>query len=82
VIAAQQIIANDFICSRPFGAVRFRIVPIFVDDARNRLRVQVALRGKITIKTSARQSGFGHHIVNRHGIKTVAIEQTAGAQKD
>jgi hypothetical protein len=82
VIATQQIVTNDFICSRPLGAVRFRILPILVDDARYRLRVQVAFRGKLTIKTSARQSGFGHHIVNRHGIKTVAIEQTAGAQKD
>jgi len=53
-----------------------------MDYARDRLRVQIAFRCEVTVKTSARQSGLGHDIVDRHGVKTVAVEQSACALKD
>jgi hypothetical protein len=46
------------------------------------LGVQIALRREVTIKASAREPGFGHDIVNRHGVEAVAVEQPAGALKD
>jgi hypothetical protein len=55
---------------------------IFVDDTRDRLRIEIALRGEITIKASASEPGFRHHIVDRNGVETVAIKQSTGALKD
>jgi hypothetical protein len=53
-----------------------------VDDARNRLRGQVALRREITVKASAREASLGHNIVNRYGVEAVAVEQPASALKN
>ena len=73
---------HDLIGARSLGPAAFWILAIFVDDARNRLRVQIAFRREIAIKASASQSGLGHNIVNRHGIEAVAVEQPASALKD
>jgi Zn-dependent membrane protease YugP len=73
---------HDLIGARSFGSTVFWIFAIFVDHARDRLRVEIALRREVTIKASASQSGFRHHVVNRDGIEAVPIEQSAGALKD
>jgi len=77
-----QVVLHDLVGADAFGSVALRIVAILVHHARNRLRVQIALRREVTIEASAREPGFGHHIVNRYGVEAVPIEQSASALKD
>src|SRR5262249_30700286 len=55
-------------------------------DLRGRRAQPIARRDhswlKNNNKTSARQSGLGHHIVDRHGVEAVTVEQAASALKD
>src|SRR5262249_24663171 len=77
-----QIVLHDLVGARALRAAGFWILAILVDHARNRLRVQIALRREVTIKTSAREASLGHDVINRHGVEAVAVEQPASTLKD